>query len=148
MKKPIAAAVICALCAMAAAGFLYAAIFQKRSEKDNIIAYVQTNQEAMEQFVTGLVADPPEDTAYNGWRVSYYPAVGMVEFITKGSGIGSSTVYEGFYYSEDDRPIGFQGTEADFTKDESGWSWEEENGDNHERTEKITARWYWFQMNF
>ncbi len=40
MKKPIAAAVICTLCAMVASGFLYAAIFQKRSEKDSIIEYV------------------------------------------------------------------------------------------------------------
>ena len=148
MKKPIAAAVICTLCAMVASGFLYAAIFQKRSEKDNIIEYVQTNQEALDQFVTGLMADPLGDTAYDGWQVSYYPAIGMVEFITKGSGVGSSTAYEGFYYSDDDRPIGFQGTETGFVPDDTGWSWEEEKGDNRERTGKITAHWYWFQMNF
>lgn len=148
MKKPIAATVICTLCAMAASGFLYAAIFQKHSEKDSIIEYVQTNQEALDQFVTGLMADSPGDTAYNGWQVSCYPAVGMVEFITKGTGVGSSTAYEGFYYSEDDCPIGFQGTEAGFVPDDTGWSWEEENGDNRERTERISARWYWFQMNF
>ena len=94
------------------------------------------------------MADPSGDTAYNGWQVSCYPAVGMVEFITKGTGVGSSTTYEGFYYSEDDRPIGFQGTEAGFVPYDTGWSWEEEKGDNRERTERITARWYWFQMNF
>ena len=116
--------------------------------KDNIIEYVQTNQETLEQFVTGLMADPPGDTAYNGWQISCYPAVGMVEFITKGTGVGSSTAYEGFYYSEDDRPIGFQGTKAGFVPDNTGWSWEEEKGDNRKRTEKITAHWYWFQMNF
>lgn len=148
MKKPIAAAVICTLCAMVVSGFLYAAIFQKRSEKDSIIEYVQTNQEALDQFVTGLMADPSGDTAYNGWQVSCYPVVGMVEFVTKGTGVGSSTTYEGFYYSEDDRPIGFQGTEAGFVPDDTGWSWEKENGDNRERTERISARWYWFQMNF
>lgn len=148
MKRPIAVAAICILCAIAAAGFLYTAVFQKRVEKADIIEYVQTNQEALEQFATTLMADPPKYAAYNGWRVCYYPAAGMVEFITKGTGIGSATAYEGFYYSEDDRPIGFQGTEVDFVWDDTGWSWEETDGDNHERTERITARWYWFQMNF
>lgn len=148
MKRPIVVAAICILCAIAAAGFLYTTAFQKRVEKADIIEYVQTNQEALEQFATGLMADSSGDTAYNGWQVSCYPAVGMVEFITKGTGVGSSTAYEGFYYSEDDRPIGFQGTEAGFVPDDTGWSWEEEKGDNRERTEKITAHWYWFQMNF
>ena len=148
MKRPIVVAAICILCAIAAAGFLYTTAFQKRVEKADIIEYVQTNQEALDQFVTGLMADPPGDTAYNGWQVSYYSAVGMVEFITKGSGVGSSTAYEGFYYSEDDCPIGFQGTEAGFVPYDTGWSWDEEKGDNRERTEKITAHWYWFQMNF
>lgn len=148
MKRPIVVAAICILCAIAAAGFLYTTAFQKRVEKADIIEYVQTNQEALEQFATTLMADPPKYAAYNGWRVYYYPAAGMVEFITKGTGIGSATAYEGFYYSEDDRPIGFQGTEVDFVWDDTGWSWEETDGDNHERTERITARWYWFQMNF
>ena len=149
MKRPIIVAAICILCAIAAAEFLYTTVFQKRVEKADIIEYVQTNQGALEQFATGLLADPPGVTAYNEeWQISWYPAAGMVEFITKGTGIGSATVYEGFYYSEDDRPIGFQGTEVDFVRDDTGWSWEEADGDNHERTEKITARWYWFQMDF
>ena len=148
MKRPIIVAAICILCAIAAAEFLYTTVFQKRVEKADIIEYVQTNQGALEQFATGLLADPPGVTAYIEWQISWYPAAGMVEFITKGTGIGSATAYEGFYYSEDDRPIGFQGTEVDFVRDDTGWSWEEADGDNHERTERITARWYWFQMNF
>lgn len=149
MKRPIVVAAICILCAIAAAGFLYTAVFQKSGAKADIIEYVQTNQEALEQFATGLLADPPGVTAYNGeWQISWYPAAGMVEFITKGTGIGSATAYEGFYYSEDDRPIGFQGTEVDFARDDTGWSWEEADGDNHERTERITACWYWFRMDF
>lgn len=146
MKKLKAVlAAVCVLCVLVIA---YAAVFQKRVEKADIIEYVQTNQEALEQFATGLLADPPGVTAYNEWQISWYPSAGMVEFITKGTGIGSATAYEGFYYSEDDRPIGFQGTEVDFVRDDTGWSWEEADGDNRERTEKITARWYWFQMNF
>ena len=141
-------AVLAAVCVLCILVIVYAVVFQKRNAKADIIEYVQTNQEALEQLAAGLMADPPEGTAYNGWQVAYYPAAGMIEFITKGTGIGSATAYEGFYYSEDDRPIGFQGTEVDFVWDDTGWSWEETDGDNHERTERITARWYWFQMNF
>ena len=145
-KRKAVLAAVCVLCILVIA---YAAVFQKRVEKADIIEYVQTNQEALERFATGLLADPPGVTAYNEeWQISWYPATGMVEFITKGTGIGSATAYEGFYYSEDDRPIGFQGTEVDFVRDDTGWSWEEADGDNHERTEKITAHWYWFQMDF
>ena len=141
-------AVLAAVCVLCILVIVYAVVFQKRNAKVDIIEYVQTNQEALEQLAAGLMADPPEGTAYNGWQVAYYPAAGMIEFITKGTGIGSATAYEGFYYSEDDRPIGFQGTEVDFVRDDTGWSWEEADGGNHERTEKITAHWYWFQMDF
>ena len=74
MKRPIVVAAICILCAIAAAGFLYTTAFQKRVEKADIIEYVQTNQEALEQFATGLLADPPGVTAYNEeWQISWYP---------------------------------------------------------------------------
>ena len=100
-------AVLAAVCVLCILVIVYAVVFQKRNAKADIIEYVQTNQEALEQLAAGLMADPPEGTAYNGWQVAYYPAAGMIEFITKGTGIGSATAYEGFYYSEDDRPIGF-----------------------------------------
>lgn len=149
MKKQKAViAAICILCAIVAAGFLYASVRQTRGTKAGIIEYVQANQEALDQFAGGLMENLSGDNEYNGWQATCYQDARMVEFITKGTGIGSSTTYEGFYYSEDDRPIGFQGTEIDFVQDDTGWSWEEENGDNRERTERISARWYWFQMNF
>lgn len=141
-------AVLAAVCVLCIIVIVYAAVFQKRDTKADITEYVQVNQEALEQFTTILMAAPPKYATYNGWHVYYYPAAGMVEFITKRTGVGPATAYEGFYYSKDDRPIGFQGTEQDFVRDDTGWSWEEADGDNRERTEKITARWYWFQMNF
>ena len=136
------------LCVAAAAGCLYAAALHTHSTKEGVINYVQVNQAALEQFVFDLLEDPVGETRYNGWQVNGYQDAGMVEFITKGTGIGSSTAYEGFYYSEDDRPIGFQGTELDFVQDGTSWSWKEEDGDNCEHIEKITAHWYWFRMSF
>lgn len=144
MKKKWLALLLC----VAAAGCLYAAALHKHSTKEGVINYVQVNQAALEQFAFGLLEDPVGETRYNGWQVNGYQDAGMVEFITKGTGIGSSTAYEGFYYSEDDRPIGFQGTELDFVQDGTGWSWKEEDGDNCEHIEKITAHWYWFRMSF
>ena len=114
------------LCVAAAAGCLYAAALHTHSTKEGVINYVQANQAALEPFAFGLLEYPVGETRYNG----------------------SSTAYEGFYYSEDDRPIGFQGTELDFVQDGTGWSWKEEDGDNCEHIEKITAHWYWFRMSF
>ena len=49
----------------------------------------------------------------------------MIEFSTFSSGFGSETVYEGFYYSDEDVPFGFHGTSMSFQSDCGGWSWHE-----------------------
>ncbi len=67
-------AVLAAVCVLCILVIVYAVVFQKRNAKADIIEYVQTNQEALEQLAAGLMADPPEGTAYNGWQVAYYPA--------------------------------------------------------------------------
>ena len=67
-KRKAVLAAVCVLCILVIA---YAAVFQKRVEKADIIEYVQTNQEALERFATGLLADPPGVTAYNEeWQIS------------------------------------------------------------------------------
>ena len=58
------------LCVVAAAGCLYAAALHKRSTKEGIMEYVQTNQAALEQFASGLLEDPAEGARYNGWQVA------------------------------------------------------------------------------
>ena len=73
---------------------------------------------------------------------------GMIEFSTFSSGFGSETVYEGFYYSDEDVPFGFQGASMSFQSDGGGWSWHESDGDNFEYTEKILGKWYWYRMHF
>ena len=77
-----------------------------------------------------------------------YPECGMIEFSTFSSGFGSETVYEGFYYSDEDVPFGFQGASMSFQSDGGGWSWHESDGDNFEYTEKILGKWYWYRMHF
>ena len=72
----------------------------------------------------------------------------MIEFSTFSSGFGSETVYDGFYYSGEDVPCGFQGTSMSFQFDGGGWSWHESDGDNFEYTEKILGKAYWYRMHF
>lgn len=136
------------LCGVAIAGILCVVILQKESTKSEIFDYVQGNQADLERFAVELIRVNGKDAKYRNWPVAYYEDVRTVEFLTKGSGLGPVTTYEGFYYSENDVPVGFQGVELDFIQDGDGWIWRESNGDNCNQTERITEHWFWFKMSF
>ena len=136
------------LCVAAIAGILYTVVLKKGHKKSEIFNYVQENQVDLEQFVADLMKGDRKDAAYGNWQVAYYAEASAVEFQTNSFGLGSSTTYEGFYYSENDRLIGFQGVELEFLQDGDGWIWQETSGDNCDRTERIMAHWYWFKMSF
>ena len=136
------------LCGVAITGILCVVILQKGSTKSEIFDYVQGNQADLERFAVELMRVNGKDAKYRNWPVAYYEDVRTVEFLTKGSGLGPVTTYEGFYYSENDVPVGFQGVELDFIQDGDGWIWREANGDNCDQTERITEHWFWFKMSF
>lgn len=136
------------LCGVAITGILCVVILQKGSTKSEIFDYVQGNQADLERFAVELIRVNGKDAKYRNWPVAYYEDVRTVEFLTKGSGLGLVTTYEGFYYSENDVPVGFQGVELDFIQDGDGWIWREANGDNCDQTERITEHWFWFKMSF
>lgn len=136
------------LCGVAIAGILCVVILQKGSTKSEIFDYVQGNQADLERFAVELMRVNGKDAKYKDWPVACYEDVRTVEFLTKGSGLGPVTTYEGFYYSENDVPVGFQGVELDFIQDGDGWIWRESNGDNCNQTERITEHWFWFKMSF
>lgn len=136
------------LCGVAITGILCVVILQKGSTKSEIFDYVQGNQADLERFAVELIRVNGKDAKYRNWPVAYYEDVRTVEFLTKGSGLGPVTTYEGFYYSENDVPVGFQGVELDFIQDGDGWIWRESNGDNCNQTERITEHWFWFKMSF
>ena len=112
--------------------------------------YVQKNYDELTQFAVEALEDPYDLKArtYNGWIVSCIPSTSVVEFTVRGFGIGPSTEYEGFYYSPDDVPLGFQGTDVELTEVDDRWQWAEEYGDNWGYTEKIVEHWYWFEAHF
>ena len=111
--------------------------------------YVRCNYTHLEEFAAEVIQTGAiPDDRYKRRDVRYYPECGMIEFSTFSSGFGSETVYEGFYYSDEDVPFGFQGTSMSFQSDGGGWSWHESDGDNFEYTEKILGKWYWYRMHF
>lgn len=69
----------------------------------------------------------------------------MVEFWCWSWGLVPSSTYKGFYYSENDEPIPFQGVAQKLVMDGDGWVWQEPGSDNHGYTEKIMDDWYYFE---
>ena len=95
-----------------------------------------------------IQTDTIPDDRYKRRNVRYYLEYGLIESSTFSSEFGSETVYDGFYYSGEDVPCGFQGTSMSFQFDGGGWSWHESDGDNFEYTEKILGKAYWYRMHF
>jgi len=121
-----------------------------RNSKPLVINYIYKHHTELEQFAESIIVNNHYNmsSTYNGWEVYYWQENDMVEFVVRRRGIVSASTYEGFYYSPDDRPIGFQGRELEFTEGPDGWRWEEIGGDNWNYTEKVAEKWYWFKMSF
>ncbi|MDO4286322.1 MAG: hypothetical protein Q4C40_01195 [Eubacteriales bacterium] len=116
----------------------------------SIRRFVNSNSVELTQYAQNMIktGSNGECETYGDYEVTYWADTGMVEFVLRKHGMGSASVYEGFYYSPNDTPLGFQGNQVDFTISDSGWTWEESNGDNWEYTEKILEHWYWFEFHF
>lgn len=61
-------------------------------------------------------------------------------------GYNSTTIY-GFYYTENNMPIGFNGADVSFKQSGKGYSWQdkEENPLESYYTEKITDNWFYYE---
>lgn len=71
-----------------------------------------------------------------------------IEFFCFGFGIVPSSVYEGFYYVSDDKPLGFQASPVPWQPDGDSWRWQQEHGDNWQYTKKIADHWYYYRAGF
>lgn len=116
----------------------------------SIRRFVKSNSVELTQYAQNMIktGSNGECETYGDYEVTYWADTDMVEFVLRKHGMGSASVYEGFYYSPNDTPLGFQGNQVDFITSDSGWTWEESNGDNWEYTEKILEHWYWFKFHF
>ena len=86
---------------------------------------------------------------YDSLTVTYYPTARcpIVEFSTGGFGIAPSGYYTGFYYSQEDIPVRYNGNGTNMEQAQNGWSYQD-RGDNHGYTEKICDNWYWYKFCF
>ena len=85
---------------------------------------------------------------FDSLQVLSWAHSGQVEFELSSWGISPASVYEGFYYSPEDKPLGFQGVSVHFVPDGNGWTWSEPSGDNRQYTERIASHWYCYKAVF
>jgi hypothetical protein len=71
-----------------------------------------------------------------------------VFFSCGGEGIGSAMSEYGFYYTEDNKPIGDDGADYEFMQSEEGWIWTEEDSDNEYYTQRITDNWFYYECSW
>ena len=82
-----------------------------------------------------------------------YTQNGVLDFYCGGKGFGDSTSYCGFYYSENDLPIGvWCGAKTHETDelitDGNGYTYREPEGDNRYYTERIREKFYYYEAHF
>jgi len=116
---------------------------------DLVRAYVIANQQRLEIYAENLLESGNSDT-YGLWDVTAYPELGMVAFQTGGSGIGSETNYEGFYYCISGEHIPFPGFEqAQELYGSDAWFRDaNENSDNWQKSTQIAQNWFWFTLHY
>jgi len=72
----------------------------------------------------------------------------IINFYCGGYGMGPSTGYYGFYYTEDDNMTAIWCSGSPLKQDGKGYSWEEDDGDNRYYTEKICDNFYYYEAHF
>ena len=71
-----------------------------------------------------------------------------INFLCFGYGIGSGTVYYGFYYSYDNKVHNVFSDKIELISDGIGYSYKQLDGDNTYYTEKITNNLYYYEAHF
>lgn len=118
--------------------------------KGAIVSRVKNNEAQLTEVASSVIErGSAEGVSASGVQeIVYSPEREMVEFLCGGFGLAPSSSYTGFYYSPSDVPLGFQGEVMPLVKTDTGWSYEQVNGDNQYETEKIVDLWYYFHMSF
>lgn len=118
--------------------------------KGAIVSRVKNNEAQLTEVASSVIErGSAQGASVPGvWEIVYSPEREVVEFLCGGFGLAPSSSYTGFYYSPSDVPLGFQGEVMPLVKTDTGWSYEQVNGDNQYETEKIVDRWYYFHMSF
>lgn len=88
-----------------------------------IFNYVKKNHTKLETYVADLNRNFSyvDQYRYNNWDVDYNIDTNVVQFTTTVFGIATSETINGFYYSPNDKPMGFYGKEVDLKKHGKGY---------------------------
>ena len=136
------------LMAMAAAFFAFDALLDDRADKEDVIAFVRENEEALlEAIEQGELSDYEKKGVVR--KINAEEAV--VDFFCGGAGVGSGTSYVGFYYTPDDDMVAVwcAPVSADsLTASGDGFAWQESEGDNFYYTEHICGHFYYYEASF
>ena len=111
-----------------------------------ITGYVKAHAEELEQMALDASYAREKNGAIKINRSANRPD--MVEFWCWSRGLVPSSTYKGFYYSENDEPIPFQGAKQQLIESGKGWVWQQPESDNHGYTEKIIDKWYYYEASF
>ena len=134
-KKKVMAGMILVVLALAAALAITRtsvdSFVKNRADELRTVAWLAI----MGEDVSPYIDTPIRDIRY------YDGEVPIVEFSYAAS---LSVPYRGFYYSPEDRPVGFQGANVELVATEGGWSWQDE-GNNRGFTRKILPGWYYYE---
>lgn len=119
-----------------------------KEQKKDIGKFVLENESELENIAEQYLSGEGEPDFEGVKGIRYFPGeLPIVEFETGGSGMVSCSTYYGFYYSPEDKPVAFMGSEEPLIQEEDGWMWKSE-GDNHGHTSKITDKWYYYDASF
>ncbi len=124
--------------------------FPRDLEEKRIVRLVSTNLESLNECITNQTYDKACELKGVETVRTWPRADGelYIEFFCSGFGLPPSSVYEGFYYVSDDKPLGFQASPVPWQPDGDGWRWREDHGDNWQYTKKITDHWYYYKAGF
>ena len=122
--------------------------YDDRLSKEKIFDLVQEN-------LNTLLADVAKDDftatrALKGIRQVNQQDNGVIDFDCGGQGFGPSTHYCGFYYSASDDIAGIwcASPPEEIEADQSGWSYQQKDGDNTYYTEKIADHFFYYEASF
>ncbi|MCH3987070.1 MAG: hypothetical protein LKG56_00995 [Lachnospiraceae bacterium] len=146
--------IIAAACILFATLFILFVRFQYSISKGGISRYVKTHQTELTAYINQLDRNVVvKEDNWNGMRVtwSFEEQSKMIMFEVYYFGFPSTFNARGFYYSPDDEPLPYSaGSPADYPLESKGseWVWNEPDGDNWYKTEKIMDCWYYYQMHW
>lgn len=122
----------------------------KSTNEDKIFKLVNNNLSFLNECIENKTYDKiyqiktiKEITPYSLGGKGLY-----IDFYCYGLGIVPSSIYYGFYYVSNDKPLGFQAVTVNLESDGDGWKWKEPNGDNWYYTKRIADNWYYYEAGF